>query len=157
MFERFSRSARATVKSAGDVAAADGSETVEAQHLLLALIQHADDPTARALDTLGISERAVRAALEEEFTHALQTVGVTATVPQQGPSRSGRSGRATPKWGQSAKLALVRALQVTVDRGYKRIEDRQLLIALSLAEAGVVPRVLHTLGVTPSDIDTALR
>ena len=66
-------------------------------------------------------------------------------------------GRPTPKWVQSAKLALVRALQVTVDRGHKRIDDRHLLIALSLAEAGVMPRVLHTLGVTASDIDIALR
>ena len=45
MFERFSPSARATVKRAHDVAAAEGSETVEAQHLLLALTQHADAPT----------------------------------------------------------------------------------------------------------------
>jgi ATP-dependent Clp protease ATP-binding subunit ClpA len=157
MFERFSRSARATVKRARDVAAVDGSETVEAQHLLLALTRHAGNPTARALDTLGMSEQAVRAALEEEFTHALQTVGVTATVPQRRPSRAGRSGRPTPKWGQSAKLALVRALQVTVDRGHKRIDDRHLLIALSLAEAGVMPRVLNALGVTASDIDIALR
>jgi ATP-dependent Clp protease ATP-binding subunit ClpA len=157
MFERFTRSARATVQRARDVAATEGSATVEAQHLLLALTQRADDPTSRALATLGISERAVRGALEEEFTHALQAVGVAATTPRPGPPRPGRAGGPTPRWGQSAKLVLVRALRVAIDRGHKRIEDRHLLIALSLAEAGVIPRVLRTLGVAPTDIDIALR
>jgi ATP-dependent Clp protease ATP-binding subunit ClpA len=157
MFERFTRSARATVQRARDVAATEGSATVEAQHLLLALTQQADDPTSRALDTLGMSEQAVRGALEEEFTDALQAVGVAATAPLRGPSRPGRAGRSTPRWGQSAKLVLVRALQVAVDRGHKRIEDRHLLIALSLAEAGVMPRVLRTLGIAATDIDIALR
>lgn len=39
----------------------------------------------------------------------------------------------------------MRALQVVVYRGHKRIEDRHLLLALSQAELGVIPRVLHTL------------
>jgi ATP-dependent Clp protease ATP-binding subunit ClpA len=153
MFERFSRSARAAVKRARDVAATDGSDTVEAKHLLLALTQHAEGPTTRALDTLGMTEPAVRAALDDELAHALQAVGVAVGVPPRRPSRSDRS---TPKWGQSAKLVLVRALQVAVDRGDKRIEDRHLLLALSHAEAGVIPRVLRTLNIAASDIDAAL-
>ena len=154
MFERFSSSARAAVTRARDVAAADGADTVEAEHLLLALTQHADESAARALDALGMTEAAVRTALDEEFTTALQAVGVVATVPRRRPSRPGRS---TPKWGQSAKLALERSLQIAVDRGHKRIDDRHLLLALSRAEAGVIPRLLHALDVTASDIDTALR
>jgi ATP-dependent Clp protease ATP-binding subunit ClpA len=154
MFERFSSSARAAVKRARDVAAADGADTVEAEHLLLALTQQADEPTARALDALRITEAAVRKELDAEFATALQTVGVVATVPPWRPSRPGRS---SPKWGQSAKLALERSLQVTLDRGHKRIDDRHLLLALSQAEAGVIPRVLRAMDVTASDIDTALR
>jgi ATP-dependent Clp protease ATP-binding subunit ClpA len=155
MFERFSRSAHVAVKRAGDLAAADRAATVEAEHLLLALTQQSNEPTAQALDALGITETAVRAALDEEFTRALQTVGVAATVPPRRPP-SGRR-RSTPKWGQSAKLTLVRTLQVALDRGHKRIDDRHILLALSRAEAGVIPRVLRALDVTPSDIDTALR
>lgn len=154
MFERFSRSARAAVKRAGDLAAADGAATVEAEHLLLALTQQTNEPTARALNALGMTETAVRAVLDDEFTRALQTVGVAATVP---PRRASRPGRSTPKWGQSAKLTLVRTLQVALDRGHKRIDDRHILLALSQAEAGVIPRVLRALDVTPSDIDAALR
>jgi ATP-dependent Clp protease ATP-binding subunit ClpA len=154
MFERFSRSARAAVKRAGDLAAAAGAATVEAEHLLLALTQQTNEPTARALNALGMTETAVRAVLDDEFTRALQTVGVAAAVPPRRPSRPGRS---TPKWGQSAKLTLVRTLQVALDRGHKRIDDRHILLALSQAEAGVIPRVLRALDVTPSDIDAALR
>lgn len=152
MFERFGPSARAAVKRARDIAAVDGADTVESEHLLLALTQQANEPTARALETLGMTELAVRAALDEERAHALLTVGVAATVPSRRPLRAGRS---TPKWGQSAKLALRRTLQVAVDRGHRRIDDRHLLLALSQAEAGVVPRVLRARDVTPSDIDIA--
>jgi ATP-dependent Clp protease ATP-binding subunit ClpA len=154
MFERFSRSGRAVVKRAPDLAAADGAATVEAEHLLLALTQQTDEPTSRALNQLGMTDTAVRAALDDEFTRALQTVGVAATVP---PRRRSRPGRSTPRWGQSAKLTLVRTLQVALDRGDKRIDDRHILLALSQAEAGVIPRVLHALDVTPGDIDAALR
>jgi ATP-dependent Clp protease ATP-binding subunit ClpA len=54
-------------------------------------------------------------------------------------------------------LALKRTLQVAVHRGHKRIDERHILLALSRAEAGVVPRVLRALDVTASDIDIALR
>lgn len=154
MFERFSRSSRAVVKHAQEIAADDGADTVEAEHLLLALTQRSDEPTTRALATLGMTEPTVRAALDEEFAHALATVGVTAAVP---PRRPLQRGRANPKWGQSAKLALVRSLQVAVDRGHKPIDNRHLLLAISQAEAGVIPRVLRTLHVSASDLDTALR
>jgi ATP-dependent Clp protease ATP-binding subunit ClpA len=147
----FSRSAPDAFKRARDIAATDGFDTVEAEHLLLALTQQADEPTTRALDTLGITEAAVRAALDSEFIDALQTVGVAAT---RRPSRRGRS---RPKWGQSAKLVLERTRQVAVDRRDKRMDTRHLLLALSHAEAGVIPRVLRTLDVSASDIDAALR
>jgi ATP-dependent Clp protease ATP-binding subunit ClpA len=154
MFERFSRSTRVVIEHAQKLAVADGADTVEAEHLLLALTQVADEPTARGLATLGMTEPTVRAALDEEFTQALATVGVAATVPPRRPSRQGRT---NPKWGQSAKLVLVRSLQVAIDRGHKPIDDRHLLIAISQAEAGVIPHVLQTLHVSASDLEAALR
>ena len=51
----------------------------------------------------------------------------------------------------------MRALQVALDGGHKRIDDRHILLALNQAEAGVIPRVLRALDVTPSDIEAALR
>lgn len=154
MFERFSRSARATVKAARHIAADNGSPTVEAEHLLLALTQHSSARTRRALQSLGVSDQAVHAALDEEFAHALQTVGVATTTPPRPLSRPMRS---SPRFGQSAKLALERTLQVALDRGHKSLDDSHILVALTQAEAGVIPGVLRALNVTPSDIDTALR
>jgi len=151
VFERFSPSARAAVVRACDIAATDGAATVEAEHLLLALTERMDEPTSRVLDTLGITEATVRAALDTEFVDALQTVGIAAARP---PSRRSRS---KPTWGQSAKLVLVRNLQVAVERGDKRMDTRHLLLAISHAEAGVIPRVLRTLEVSASDIAAALR
>jgi ATP-dependent Clp protease ATP-binding subunit ClpA len=154
MFERFSPAARATVKRATRIAAEDGTPTVEAEHLLLALTRQANDRTARALHALGVTEGTVRAALAHEYRDALQAVGVTTAVRPRPPSRPARS---TPRWGQSAKLALVRTLQVALDRGHKSLDDHDILLALTRAEAGVIPRVLRTLDVAPSDIETALR
>ncbi len=154
MFERFSRSTRAVVKHAQELAVADGANTVEAEHLLLALTQRADQPTTRALATLGMTEPRVRDALDEEFVKALATVGVVAAVP---PRRPSPQRRANPKWGQSAKLALIRSLQVSIDRGHKPIDDRHLLLAISQAEAGVIPHVLRTLHVSAGDLEAALR
>lgn len=56
----------------------------------------------------------------------------------------------------SATLVLGRALQVAAGQGRRRIGDRDLFIALSQAEAGVIPRVLATLDVTAVDIEDAL-
>jgi ATP-dependent Clp protease ATP-binding subunit ClpA len=154
VFERFSRSARATVKRAQRVAAEEGAGSVEAEHLLLALTQQASDRTARALHALSVTDVTVRAALDREFADALRAVGVVAPV---GPGPSSGLTTSTPRWGQSAKLALMRTLQVALDRGHKRIEDHHILLALTHAEAGVIPRVLRTLDISASDIEAALR
>lgn len=154
MFERFSRPARAAVKRAQRVAGEEGAGSVEAEHLLLALTQQASDRTARALHTLGMTDAMVRAALQREFADALLAVGVVGPV---GPRPSSGSTTSTPRWGQSAKLTLVRTLQVALDRGHKRIEEHHILLALTHAEAGVIPRVLRTLDISPSDIEAALR
>lgn len=152
---RFRRWPWATITRACDVAAAGGFETVEAEHLLVALAQHADAPTARALQALGMTERAVRTALDDEYAGALNVVGVSDALATRPTLPNGSA--ATPTWGQSATLVLGRALQAAAHRGQGRIGDRHLLIALSQAEAGVIPRVLATLDVDASDIEAALR
>jgi ATP-dependent Clp protease ATP-binding subunit ClpA len=153
---RFRRWPWATITRACDVAAAGGFETIEAEHLLVALTQHADEPTARALQALGVTEPAVQTALDDEYAAALNVVGVPGALATR-PKPPNRSAAATPKWGQSATLVLGRALQAAAHQGQKRIRDHHLLIALSQAEAGVIPRVLATLDVDADDIEAALR
>jgi ATP-dependent Clp protease ATP-binding subunit ClpA len=153
VFEKFDRQAKETVKRAQRLAADDGASTVEAEHLLLALTERSSERTARALAKLGLTPDAVRAGLVAEYADALGMVGVSA-IPSDRPTRATTS---HPRWGQSAKLTLTRTLQVALDRGQKRLDDRHLLLALTQAEAGVMPRLLQILEVTPSEIDQALR
>src|SRR6476646_659384 len=105
MFERFTPPARAAVERAQRLAAGEGAETIEAEHLLLALTTDATEPTASALRSLDLSEPKVRAAIDREFVDALRSIGVGDLA--QARSRSGRR-RSTPRFGQSAKLALAR-------------------------------------------------
>jgi hypothetical protein len=98
----------------------------------------------------------VRTALDDEYAGALNVVGVSGALATR-PKLPNGSAAATPKWGKSATLVLGRALQAAADRGQRRIGDRHLLIALSQAEAGVIPPVLATLDVNAADIEAALR
>lgn len=152
MFERFSRPARAAVTAAQRTAAAEGATTVEAEHFLLALSVDASARTTHALQALGVTEAAVRAALDKERTHALQLVGVANTAAQRKPLPP----KATPRFGQSAKLALERSLEVALDRGDRSIDDHHILLALGRAEAGVIPGVLRALDITSSALDAEL-
>lgn len=152
MFERFSKGARLTVKRAADIARDDGAGTVEAEHLLLAVVRTSEDQTQSVLWALGIDEASVRAAIDDEFTDSLRSAGVTITPPR--PERRRRS--STPRWGQSAKLALERTLKVGIERGDRHLGDRHLALALARAEAGAVPRILRQLGVSPRELEAAL-
>lgn len=102
--------ARTQVVRAYEIAADDGAAAVEAEHLLLALTQHAEEPTALALSTLGITETAVRAALDREFADTLQSVGVTATCTHSleadvGAVRQTRGGAHSPGRDRSRRQA----------------------------------------------------
>jgi ATP-dependent Clp protease ATP-binding subunit ClpA len=156
MFERFTRSGRATVNQAQRIATEAGAPTIEAEHLLLALTRHTGGRAAQALHALGMSEAKVRGALDDEFGHALQAVGVATTMGP--PARRGAgSVSGTPRFGQSAKLALGRTVQAAVDRGHKSLDDDDLLLGLTRAEAGVIPGVLRSLDLTPAEVEAALR
>jgi hypothetical protein len=91
-------------------------------------------------------------ALERELATALQAVGVVAPA---GIGPSATVGRPNPPWGQSAKLALERTLRAGVEEGDRQLEGRHLLLALARAEAGVVPRLLDELDITPAKIRSA--
>lgn len=154
MPERFGVSARSAVERALDLASDEGADAVEAEHILIALTRRASDRTAEALRTLGMSEETVRAALDRESATALEAVGVGALArppSQRVPKRS------NPRLGRSAKLALERTAQVAVDRGDRRFGDHHILLAISRAEAGVIPRVLDELAIAADDIESAIR
>lgn len=153
MRERLGRTARAAVIGGQRLAADAGDESVEAQHLLLALTVAAGARTSAALAALDVTERGVREALERELVGALAAVGVTMPAHRRAvPREGGRS----PRLGQSAKLALERTRVVAAERGARTIEDHHLLIAITRAQAGVLPRLLAQLDRSPAQIEAAL-
>jgi ATP-dependent Clp protease ATP-binding subunit ClpA len=153
MVERLGRDARDTLRRARAQAQAHGDATVEAQHMLLVLTE-APGRAGRVLVTLGLTEQSVREALDREVAGALAAVGVHDSQPagRMLPTR----GRRVPRWGQSAKLALKRTLHEARRRGERRLGNEHLLLAVVSAEAGVIPRVLDELQISPAQVREAL-
>ncbi|MEO3812546.1 Clp protease N-terminal domain-containing protein [Sphaerisporangium sp. B11E5] len=141
------------VERGGHDARHDGSETIEAHHLLLAIAAEGDAASREVLTSAGLDHRAVRDALDREFEHSLNAAGVSAgTFRLPPPSPAG-----TPpaKLGASARLALERGFS-SVSRK-KDLRPGHLLLGILRAEAGTVPRALALAGVDRDDLITRLR
>jgi D-alanyl-D-alanine carboxypeptidase len=138
----FDRYLQATIGRAEQEARADGSPTVEAAHLLLAVVDEPDPGTGPVLAAAGLDRAAVRAALEREFEHSLSVVGVSRAAHPL-PRASGRPTH--PGMGTSAKLALERGFAAAPRKADLR--PTHLLLGLLLAEVGTVPRALGLAGV----------
>lgn len=126
----------------------EGSKTIEAEHVLLAIAGEGEHTTRQVLASAGLDVQAVRAALTREFEHSLNTVGVsssTYTLPK--PSKSYRS----PKMGASAKLVMERAFTTTRK---KDLRPGHVLLAVLRAEVGTVPRALALAGVDQAGLVT---
>jgi ATP-dependent Clp protease ATP-binding subunit ClpA len=138
MFERFTRDARSVVKAAETQARGLGSQTIEAEHLLLAL--------AAADEVPGLDHDAVLDALATERERTLMAVGIATASVDLPPAPVTRS----PRIAASAKLALGRALRVAAARSDRSIRAGHILLGVLAAEAGTVPRALDAAGV---DVD----
>jgi D-alanyl-D-alanine carboxypeptidase len=122
-----------------DEARQDGSDTVEAQHLLLAITAGPDEVPRQVLAAAGLDHQAVMDALDREFEHSLAAAGASAAAFNL-PRASNSLKR--PQLGASAKLA--------VERGFTGQKDPQpadLLLGILRAQAGTVPRALDLAGV----------
>src|SRR5919198_53919 len=101
----------------------DGSKTIEAQHVLLAIAGESEPTTRQVLASAGLEARTVREALDREFEQSLSAVGVstsTYTLPE--PSK----GLKRPKIGASTKLAMERAFASATRR--KDLRPAHLLL-----------------------------
>jgi len=130
----------------------DGSKTIEAQHILLAIAGEGESTTRSVLASAKLDLQAVRDVLDREFEHSLSAVGVSSKTydlpaPSKGPTH--------PKMGASAKLVLDRAV-ATVTRK-KDLRPAHLLLGLLRAEVGTVPRALALAGADQADLVTRTR
>ena len=121
----------------------DGSATVEAQHLLLAMAAGPDATTRQILATAGLDHDAILAALDREFADGLAPTGVSADAFGLPPATR-RSDRPT-NLGTSARLALERGF--TAEAKKKDLQPAHLLIGILQAQFGIVPRALTLAGV----------
>jgi ATP-dependent Clp protease ATP-binding subunit ClpA len=118
-----------------DEARRDRSATVEAQHLLLAVLPDLGD-------TIGLGHDTFRAALDREFEHSLSAVGVTPAAFDLPPASTDPGRKLHP--GASVQLALDRTMRAA---GRSSPQPAHLLIGLLSAEAGTVLRALAQAGV----------
>ncbi|HTV21702.1 MAG TPA: Clp protease N-terminal domain-containing protein [Polyangiaceae bacterium] len=132
---------KATLEQAGHEARADGSTSIQAEHLLLAMATQSTTDVGRFLVVMGLGHGALRAALDREFAQALSSAGVSVDAATRRPasSASGPVGDI----GTSVRHALERGMAGL--RGKPR--PGHLLPGVLQAEVGSVPRALALAGI----------
>ncbi|CAL9557421.1 Clp protease N-terminal domain-containing protein [Streptomyces sp. enrichment culture] len=167
MFERFTRDARAVVKGAVEHCERTGAGTVEAEHLLLALLGQEGSRGASALAALGVADRKEsmgralaaarrRAGLSQAEADALAGLGIDVAeivsrveevhgVGALSGDRGWWGGRRS--FGRDAKDVLEKSLRIALAHRDRTIGDQHVLLALT-ARPGVPAEVLADHGVT---------
>jgi ATP-dependent Clp protease ATP-binding subunit ClpA len=175
MFERFTKDARAVVQGALEHAERAGAQSVDAGHLLLALLDREASRASFALTALGLGDRrdsVVRdlaearrwGGLSRAESDALAGLGIDvsdivariedvhgagAMSGDRKPADRRSGGRRS--FDRSAKAVLERSLRVAVARHDRHIGDEHLLLALTLLP-GVPAETLADHGVTHDSV-----
>jgi ATP-dependent Clp protease ATP-binding subunit ClpA len=136
------------IAQGGHDARHDGSATIEAHHLLLAIAAEGESTTHQVLTSAGLDHRAIREALDREFEHSLNAAGVS--VAAFDLPRPSNTGTPPTQLGASAKLALERGF-ASVDRKKVR-RPAHLLLGIVTAQVGTVPRALALAGIDQADL-----
>lgn len=133
------------VRGAREVARRDGSRTIEAEHVLLALAAMENNPAARLLSEAGLTEGGIRAALDREWEHSLAIAGIAVRIgllPEATPDHS-----RDPQIGESVRLLLKRALDAEPRVGGTRIGSVRILVGILDSDRSRVARALQTANV----------
>jgi ATP-dependent Clp protease ATP-binding subunit ClpA len=136
------------VRGAGEEARSDGSEAIEAEHVLLALAKLPGSTAARLLAEAGLGSEEIRAALDREWEQSLAVAGISVAVAElptatPDPSRN-------PRIGASTKLLLERAMANAAATGGGRIGATNMLVGILDDKRGRVARALDL-----ADVDRA--
>nr|WSY51855.1 peptidase [Streptomyces sp. NBC_00886] len=172
MFERFTKDARAVVQGAVEHCERSGSRSVDAEHVLLALLDREGNRASFALAALGLApeerkesvrqalgDARRRAGLSQAEADALAGLGIDVSeivarveevhgVGAMSGDRKGKewwSGRRT--FSRGARNVLEKSLRIAVARRHRHIGDEHLLLALTVLP-GVPGEVLADHGVT---------
>jgi Clp amino terminal domain, pathogenicity island component len=138
-----------------------GSDSVEAEHLMLALAWNRASVPALLMADVDLDYESLDAALTEERARSLAFVGI-ANFPADRLVATPKESR--PNWGASSREALSRSRRIINERAHARgaggpraggprartrarSDDLDLLTAILRAEFGTVPRALAFAGV----------
>ncbi|MFE9608904.1 Clp protease N-terminal domain-containing protein [Streptomyces sp. NPDC006012] len=179
MFERFTRHAREVVQGAVEHGQREGARTVEADHLLLALLDREGSRGSFALAALGLADRkeAVRSGLDEarrrggltradadalaglgidvsEIVHRVEEAHGVGAMSGNRRDRGWWSSGHRP-FSRGAKDVLERALRTAVGRRDLHIGDEHILIALTVCP-GAPAEILADHGVTYESLTRVL-
>ncbi|WP_417235416.1 Clp protease N-terminal domain-containing protein [Arthrobacter sp.] len=129
--------------------------SVEAEHLLLAILHDPKLPAARTFAASGLTTGWWQRALAEERRETLSSVGITTVDDSR--LQSTPSGK-RPAWGASGREALKRASQHAVDRGRRhRMDDIDIALGVLDAPLGTIARVAARHGLEVGTLAARLR
>jgi len=131
---------RTILEQAGPEAQLDHSTTIEAQHVLLAMASRAGTEASEFLESVGLDHRAIRAALDLEFTHTLRAAGVSVDVTEL--QRTENTAQRPLQLGTSVQHALERGLGATREAP----RPAHVLLGILQADIGTLPRALALAG-----------
>ena len=150
MIRKLTPEARAAFREAEVEARREGSRSVEAEHVLLALSNTEGTDANAVLLSAGLDRDAIRRALARDFRTSLTAAGVSIDIPE-GTSASVRPANRL-RMGQSAKLVWQRAIKAAAKRSDKQLGTTHLLLGVLQAPVGTVPRALNEAGVARSEL-----
>lgn len=113
--------------------------TVEAEHVLLAILAQPTAPATTLLASSGLDYTTLEAALDAERKRSL---GVAGIVPQSSASLASIPRTKNPGWGASIRDVLRGADKPSAKDGRPGALEIELAIAILRAELGTVPRAL---------------
>ncbi|GAA5101429.1 Clp protease N-terminal domain-containing protein [Nocardia iowensis] len=143
----------AVITEGSSEAQRDGSATVEAQHLLLAIAGQEGTAPQRVLASVGLDHQSIRDALRREFEHSLSAAGVSPAAIAPSGSRGYYKGR--PNVGASTKLALERSFSSVARK--RDLRPAHVLLGILRAEVGTVPRALALAGIDRTDLQARVQ
>jgi AcrR family transcriptional regulator len=125
--------------------------SVEAEHVLLAILAGEDSPAAAVLSRAGLNYAVFSAGLDSERARSLAAAGIAPVRPAalRATPRTGK-----PGWGASIRELLRRSDKPAAKDGRPGALEIELASAILLADLGTVPRALAIAGI---DRPAALR
>ena len=169
MFERFTKPARRAVERAAEIADTVQARHVHPEHLLVALLDDADNLAVQVLTDLGATPDRLREELEQrrsryldglgdEDAEALATIGIDLHEVLRrigrGSGESRKRGR--PRFSRGSKKALELSLREAIALRHNYIGTEHILLGLVRGGDPAVLDTMKAFDITPAVLRTAV-